>query len=416
MSILKNKYLPYIKNTGAYFFSSLFVAIIGIILNPIYAMNLSHEDYAIIGYYSSFNLLLTPLLHFSLFSYYSRHYYFIAEEKRDELGNTVLLSSIVIGFISFVLFTTAFYVKYNISGGAFPFFPFAILSFFQLYIGNITSFYLIKLRIDRKAKSYARISITQCVLIALFSLLLVVYFKLGAEGKMLGTLMATIFLAIYSFKKSITKIKINIQILKQGIKFSFPLTISAILWYFLAGVDRAFLASYDDPINYGLYSIGLQIAGYMTIFYSTIANTFEPDIYQSIAQGKKKKLLLIITAVLGSVSFFNLLFIFFAPFIINILTAGRYVDAAIYAQILSIHNISMACYYMVVKLLIGYGYIKTELLVRVIGAALSVMTFFFLIKNYGFIGAAWGQVLSFAILTAIGVAALFVNRKIVKMK
>ena len=406
-----NKYLPYIKNTGLYFFSSLFVALIGILLNPIFAMNLSHEDYAILGYYQSFNLLLVPLLHFCLFSYYSRNYYFTPEDKRDELGDTVLLSSIVIGFFSLTIFTSIFYFTHKLSKSSFPFAPYAILTFLQLYISNITSFYLIKLRITRKAKTYAKLSVFQSLLITAFSLLLVVYFKLGAEGKLLGTLIVTIIVALYSLKKSIIHLRINSKILKQGLKFCFPLTISAILWYFLTGVDRAFLAQYDDPINYGLYSIGLQIAGYLTIFYTTVSNTFEPDIYQSIAQKKKKKLVFVISTIIGTVIFFNLIFILFAPFIIKLLTAGRYIDAAPYAQILSLHNISMACYYMTVKLLIGYGFVKTELLVRIIGAASSVLCFYFLIKGCGFMGAAWGQVLSFSLLTVIGLIAFCFCRK-----
>lgn len=406
-----DKYLPYIKNTGLYFFSSLFVALIGILLNPIFAMNLSHEDYAILGYYQSFNLLLVPLLHFCLFSYYSRNYYFTPEDKRDELGDTVLLSSIVIGFFSLTIFTSIFYFTHKLSKSSFPFAPYAILTFLQLYISNITSFYLIKLRITRKAKTYAKLSVFQSLLITAFSLLLVVYFKLGAEGKLLGTLIVTIIVALYSLKKSIIHLRINSKILKQGLKFCFPLTISAILWYFLTGVDRAFLAQYDDPINYGLYSIGLQIAGYLTIFYTTVSNTFEPDIYQSIAQKKKKKLVFVISTIIGTVIFFNLIFILFAPFIIKLLTAGRYIDAAPYAQILSLHNISMACYYMTVKLLIGYGFVKTELLVRIIGAASSVLCFYFLIKGWGFMGAAWGQVLSFSLLTVIGLIAFCFCRK-----
>ena len=405
------KYVPYLKNSGIYFFSSLFVALVGVLLNPVYAMNLSHEDYAILGYYQSFNLLLVPLLHFSLFSFYSRHYYFVPEDERDELGDTVLLSSIVIGFFSLVVFTGGFYLKYKYWGGAFPFFPFAILTFLQLYIGSITSFQLIKLRVRREARSYAKVSLSQFLLVSLFSLVLVVYYKYGAEGKLWGTLVATVLVAAYSLCKSITHFRINKTLLKRGLKFSYPLTISALLWYFLTGVDRAFLASLDDKMTYGLYSVGLQMAGYMSIFYTTIANTFEPDIYQSIAQGKKKKLLVIMGVIVGTVSFFNLLFVVFAPFVIGVLTANRYVDAAPFAQILALHNISMACYYMVVKLLIGYGYVKTELLVRIVGAGLSVLMFYVLIRYYGFMGAAWGQVLSFVLLTVLGLMAFYCKKR-----
>ena len=101
---LYSRFRGYLKNAGLYFISSLVSALIGVLLNPLLALNLSPEDYAILGYYSSFTLLVLPLLHCCLLSYYSRQYYFIDENKREQLGNTVLLSINLIGFISLIIF------------------------------------------------------------------------------------------------------------------------------------------------------------------------------------------------------------------------------------------------------------------------------------------------------------------------
>lgn len=405
------KFLPYIKNLGLYFTSSIIVALVGILLNPIYAVNLSHEDYAVIGYYSSFNLLLLPLLNFSLYSFYSRHYYFTPEEKRDDLGNTVLLSSMSIGFISLLLFIGVFGILHSTTDNNFPFFPYAILTFVQVYIGNIASFYLIKLRITRQAKKYALFSIIQCLLTAFFSLLFVVYYKYGATGKLCGALIASIVVSTYALYHSISKFSIDKEILKRAIKFCTPLVVSAIFWYFLTGIDRAFLERLNDTYTFGLYSVGLQMASYLTIFYTTISNTFEPDIYQAIAQNRKKKLVGTIGLIVGFTAIINLIFIVLAPYVVGLLTANRYIESTPYAQILAVHNIVMACYYMVVKLLIGYGYVKQELYVRVSGALASIAMFYFMINRFGFIGAAWGQSLSFLMLSIIGVVVFVITKK-----
>lgn len=406
------RYYPYLKNSGLYFISSIITAIIGILLNPIYAMNLSHEDYAIIGYYSSFNLLLTPLLHFSLFSYYNRNYYFIDEDKREKLGNTILLGSLLIGFVSLILFTSVFYIIYRGTNVQFPFFPYAILTFLQLYVANITSFYLIRLRLTKQAMQFSKVTIMQCVTIALLSLLLVVYYKYGAAGKLYGTLFASILMSVYSLKKLKVKLSIDKEILIKSIKFGAPLTLSAILWYFLAGFDRFLIEKLNDSYTLGLYSVGLMMASYMGIFYTTISNTFEPDIYRTIAERNTKKLFYIMATIIGTVAFFNFVFIILAPYVIDLLTAGRYNNSCVYAQILAIHNISMACYYMVVKLFIGYGYVKEELYVRIAGAVISIIMFYVLINQFGFIGAAWGQVASFTVLTIIGGLTFYIKRRI----
>lgn len=404
------RYRKQIQNLGLYFVSSMLVALIGVLLNPLFAMYLSHEDYAVIGYYSSFNLLLIPLLNFCLFSYYSRQYYFTPVEAREELGDTILWSSIIIGFVSLLLFTTIFYILYQLGSNNFAFFPYAILTFTQLYVANVSSFYLTKLRITRDAKRYAIFAICQCVIIALISLLLVVCFRQGAMGKLLGSLIGSVIVSTYALVHSTRKFRINKAFLRQSLVFCTPLVISALFWYCLTGIDRMFLERLNDSYTFGLYSVGLQVVGYLTIFYTTISNTFEPDIYQSIAEGNRRKLIVIIGIIIGTTALANLVFICLAPYIIGILTANRYVESTGFARILAVHNIALACYYMVVKVLIGYGYVKQELFVRISGALLSVLMFYVVIKQYGFLGAAWGQTLSFSILAILGIIVFAISK------
>ncbi len=401
-----SKWRHYFRSAGLYFVSSLVVAIIGLLLNPTMAQNLSPEDYAVLGYYASFNLLLMPLLHGCILTYYTRQYYFTEESQRDILGDTILLSMNVIGVISCLLFTGIFYIFHYTSGNSFPFFPYAVLTFVQLYVSNNVNFYLAKLRITREAKRYAWFSILQCVIINALVLLLVVYYKTGAQGKLYATLVGTIIFAVIAFKQSLVKWRIDKKILVDALKFGFPLTISALFWYCLTGVDRLFLERLGETEMLGIYNVGFAIAAYMQIFHTTVSNTFEPDIYQSISENNKKKLYLIIGSTNAIIIVANLAFVLLAPFLIDILTAGRYVDSTPFARIFALQNIAMAFYYTVVRLIVGYGYVKGELLVRIIGAVCSVVCFYVLIKHYGFYGAAWGQVLSFTMSSILGVIYL----------
>ena len=400
----------YAKNAGLYFASSLLVAIVGLLLNPIMAMNLSPEDYAVLGYYSSFNLLLVPLLHCCILTYYTRQYYFIEESKRDTLGDTILLSMNIIGAVSCFLFTFVFYLFHQISENSFPFLPYAVLTFVQLYVANNVTFYLAKLRITRQAKRFAWFSVIQCLVTNAIVLLFIVQYKAGASGKLYATLIATILFAAYSFRKSLVKLQIDKKILVSALKFGAPLTLSALFWYCLTGIDRLFLENLGQVEMLGIYNVGLAISGYLQIFYTTVSNTFEPDIYQTIAQKNKKKLAIIMGTIIGVVVVANAFFILFAPLLIDVLTAGRYVESTPFARILALHNITMAVYYMVVRLLVGNGYVKGELFVRIVGAICSLVCFYFLIQHYGFYGAAWGQVLSFAMLAVIGLVYIGVKK------
>jgi O-antigen/teichoic acid export membrane protein len=407
-----HKYKSHLKISFLYLGSSLIVSLIGILINPLLAKNLSPEDYAIIGYFTSFQLLLTPLVSFNLTTYYLRNYSRIPEERRQIVSDTILIGQIFIGFSSLVLFTTALYFYCFWTKVNYPFFPYAIYTFAQIYVSIFTTFYLIKLRINREANKFAWVTVINSLVTTALTLLLVVYYKEGADGKLLSAFIAALIAAIYSIGKAIGKWQFDVKILKEALKFGLPLTISALFWYFLTGVDRAMLIKLDDTYTYGIYIVAIQITAYMTIFYTTVNNTFEPDIYQAIAENNKIRLMKLMGVIIGFITIVNLVFIFFAPTAIGLLTANRYIASAPFSQILAVQNITMACYYMVVKLFIGYGYVKAELAVRIIGAAFSVFMFKMLIDDFGFYGAAWGQVFSFLGLSVLGLVTLyFLNKK-----
>lgn len=411
------RYKKYIETSFWYLGSSLLVALIGIAINPLMAKNLSSEDYAIIGYFTSFNLLILPLLHLNLMTYYLRNFYRVSPLKQRLMGDTILISMMVIGLVVLTILLFCFYFFCKYTQVKFQFFPYAIYTFAQVYFSMFFSYYLIKLRVERKAKKFATISIINCVISVSLAILLVVIYKYGVDGRLLAALLVSIIFAIYSFWKSIGKLQIDFIILKDALKFGWPLTISALLWYFLSGIDRIFLAELNDMHTYGIYCVAIQITAYLTIFYTTVNNTFEPDIFKAIAENKTSRLVKLVLGILSVVIVANLVFIIFATSVIGLLTANRYIDSATFAQILALHNITMAMYYLVVKLIIGYGYVKAELVVRIVGAVLSVMMFRVLIDKYGFYGAAWGQVLSFLLLTIIGLITLFtLNNKIVNFK
>lgn len=400
------RFQGYFKSAGLYFFASLFTAVVGIILNPLMAKNLDPFDYAVIGYFTSYNLLLQPLLHCCIITYYARQYYFTPNEKRIDLEHSILLTVATIGFIVLLIFISGFYWLYNTSEHSMPFWPYAFLAFAQVYVNNFSTLYLTKLRITRQAKKYALFSILLCIIMQATTILFVVYLHEGATGKLGSALIVTILFSFYSISKLYHKSHFDKQIAKSALKFGGPLAVAAIFWYFLTGIDRFFLEKINDTTTLGIYNVGASIAAYMTIFYTSISSTFEPDIYKAIAEKKTRKLAAIVVGIIAFTAIANLFFIIVAPFVIDLLTAGRYVNACPYARIFSLHNIAMAMYTSICSVIIGFGYVKQQLVLRIFGAIIAICIYKLLIDSYSFIGAAWGQVLSFTLLFVISLLFL----------
>lgn len=405
-----SRYKLYFQSASLYLLATLISSAIKIIINPVMARNLSHEDYAIIGYFGSFSILFLPLINFSIVTYYLSKYFTFPEEKRERVSNTILISLLGFGSFSSIIVLTGFYIYLTLNKIDFSFWPYAYFTVFQLVFNNFLTLLQVNYRLKRNARKFAALTIYSALLWLIISIILVVVLRLGARGSMGANLIVALLVGTYSFKRILTKIEFDSAVFKDALKFCWPLFLSAILWYFLSGVDRVFLEKLDDTKTFALYNIGIGLSGYFAIFYTALAQTFEPDIYKAISDKKINKLLKLISGIVLLNAIPVILFILMATPLTSILTGGRYTDAAGFARILSLKNISISLYYSVISVIVGFGHTKAELGLRALGAVISIIMFKFLIEKFGFYGAAWGQVFSFLLMAIIG--ASFIHYKL----
>lgn len=405
------QYSIYFKTSSIYLLSAFFTAGAAVVINPFLAKNLSPEDYAIIGYFNSFNLIILPILNFSLISYYLRNYYKIPEERRQIVSDTILIALLLYGFIALLAILIIFYLYCQWRNVSFPFYPYALLAFAPIYSNNVINLFLVNCRLRREAGLYGMLNVFNALIGALLAILLVVVYKYGAAGRLLATLLTSVVISVYCIKQLFGRLQFDLAVIKEAFLFGWPLSLSAILWYFLSGIDRAMLERLNDSYTFGFYNVGLQIAAYFGLFYKAIEQTFEPNIYKAIAENKKRKLAKIIVGIILLNAVPNIIFIVFAPLIINLLTYNRYTAASGFAQILALQNITLSLYYAASTVIVGYGYTKSQLVIRIAGAVLSIIMFRWLIVQYQFYGAAWGQVMSFMIMTIISICFIMYHAR-----
>ncbi|MDR3654049.1 MAG: oligosaccharide flippase family protein [Paludibacter sp.] len=381
-------------------------------MNPLWASNLSHKDYAIMGYFDSFGLLILPLIGFSLFSYYSKEYFNLDELGRKKLLSSLLLFQIGFGLVSMLILLGGFKIYFLVNKISFPFFPYAFLSFFKVYIVNIYTFYILNLKLERKALKYFKINVYYVVLSTLLILIFVVFLHKGAYGNMLSVFLTATIFSIYALFKQIRKIQIDFDIIKKALSFCWPLIFSAILTYFFTGFDKLLLEKVDDIYRFGLYNVGFKFASYFTIFTLTVNSTFEPDFYEAIANRNKAKLVKTIILINAIIIIPIVIFLLSSNFIIGILTNYRYSDAAPYARILAVSNITQSVSFTLSTVIIAYGYSKVSLIEKIIGTAFTIGMYIYLIKKFGFIGAAWGNVLCYLGMSLIsGLILIYLYKK-----
>lgn len=403
-SLLQKKgLLKNVQNTGLYFLGSIVQSILALIAQPIYSMHLSADEFGIIGYFTAIKGFFTPIFILGMTSVYLMHYFKQSEEDNKKLlfnltfflccFNTIILFA---GYIAIYLYFTNMHVNIPLN-------PFAWYILIALLLDNIKSIVLINFRIRKKALSFFTLSATNSVLNVGIGLLFVVYFKWGAEGRMLAPIISTLLLlpfCIYVLRKYAT-VNFNVKIFVKAARVAFPLVLAAYAYVPITNIDRLFLERLNNLAELGLYNIGITIAGYVQLAYIALGTAFEPDIFKSVAEKNNNKLIKIAIIIFVPYLFFTLVFILFSGIIISLLTAGRYIAAEQYTNIAIISVFLMSIFSFNSKIFVALGKLKLNLFVNIIGGASALLIMYFAVSNFEYIGAAYGKVLIALIMVLV---------------
>lgn len=407
-----NRYIVYAKSAGTYLAATIISSLIGVLINPLLALNLSPEDYATIGYYSAYSNFLSPIIGFFLIDYFLKNRYLLDGDNLNRLRATVIKLLLLFSLMVTIPCIIGLYVYIYQADVSIPFFPYAILSIVQTYMTFIYSFRAAEHKINNEPGKFFNLSVSFGVINAIVALLFVVTFKWGAVGKMSGMLLVSLCFFIYIlFKyKDLLKIPIDKSHLQPIIKYSSPLVLAGMLGFFTNGVDRILLEREGNIYMLGVYSVAVQMAGYVNIFATSIKSTFQPDAYKAMAAHDIKKSVKVILISTGLVALVVLAFIIFCPIIIHLLTAGRYDESTGLARILSLSAVTSSFYFLISQFTYGSGLSYITLANKIISAPLSIIIFILLISAYGAYGAAWGVVIGFVVSAITNLILLYINR------
>lgn len=402
----------YVKNAGVYLLASLIPSVLAVLINPLMAMNLSPEDYAVSTYYASFGLLYTPVLGFFITDYYLRKYYILPKDALYQLkGNVIKIFLFFSGIVS-VICLLGLFVFVKETHVSFDFWPFAPLAVMTNYVGLIFSFQMAEYKIARNAKSYLRASVIWGVIGVILSLILVVVIKWGAVGKMVASFLGSFLPFIWCLIKNreYLGVRFDKEIFRQIFLYGYPLVLAAMLSFFTQGYDKVLLERGGDIEMLGYYSVACSMAAYIKVLSGALKNTFQPDMYKAIAQKNIKKVAAVGGLVVLVVGFIVAVFIIFCPWLIKILTAGRYVQSAGMCRIVSLSVITSTLYYQVSQFTYGTGHSKLTLVNKILGTVINIVLTTYLVRNYGAVGAAWSTVLGFLVFAVGNLTLLFLIR------
>ena len=397
-----------VKNSILYTIGNILPKLVNIIFVPIYSYYLSPSDYGITASMGVFSSILILIYTLGLDRSLNRLYYdYKTEEQRKSFLGTITIfiyaTALIITFLVFIYHTLI-----NTIFSSIQFYPFYRIAIFTALLNVLVVVPSMYLKITEKASSFVLLNLSRFIITSVLIVILVVYNKQGAIGKMNAGLysIAIIFPVYFIINYKIINFRFDLSILKAALYFSLPMLPATLSAWIINLSDRIFIDKYFSQVDVGLYSMGYTLAGFVLIISSSFFLAYSPYFYkivntvdedQAKAKLGKANMYFIVIVIITSFSI-----AFLSKELIILFLSKKYLNSYIFIPI-----ISLAYFFGQTSGLINlfiYQKKKSSVVmwIVIITALINIGLNYLLIPRIGVIGAAWATLISFAFQFIVG--------------
>jgi len=294
-----SKFKQLIKDSFIYSVGSVVTLVIAFFLIPVYTRVFTPGEYGTIELLLTFNGFLLAFLVMGTDSAQTRYFYESEQkEHRREVVSTTLCFRILWGAVTIgVCMLAASAFNQFLFNGEMPntyFYLIFLAALFSVILNCLIAVYRLLLR----PKPYLAMTLSHGLLNAAIIILLVVYFRQGVLGYLVGyaaSILLLIPVAAFLLREYIS-LNFSRSLIKKMLKFGIPLMPTGIAIWVMNFADRYFLTQYTTLGEVGLYALGAKfgmgialITGAFRLAWTPLALSVakEPDakaFYRNVAE------------------------------------------------------------------------------------------------------------------------------------
>ena len=387
------------KRSSIYFIFNGLNAAIPFLLLPILTKYLSPAEYGTAALYRTSIDFIVPIIGFNMGANIDRIFYRVEKKQLSIIIYNMLVILSVTFLLSFLILIFITVIDTNIIG--FPTvwvftLPFAALGFILM-----NNFNLVILRDSNKPLEYGIWQILFTSVNLGMSLIFIIIFNLGWEGRAGGILVAFFFiglLGIYNvYRKGFITFELEKDVIKETIKIILPLISHSIGVVILFQSSRYFINNIIGKEAVGLFAIAFSFASIVGLIQDAAVKSINPWMYENLSNITEYTMVKIV-----KLSYIFFLFMIIVSLIITgisniligFLTTAEYEGAKRYVFLLAFGYGFNGMYKIVSSYFIFAG--KTALLAVIIfiSSIINLILNYFLINSYGTVGAGYAFLIS----------------------
>lgn len=385
---------------------SVLIQLLGLISFPIVTRVLSVEQYGMLGLITTTMFMMLCFAKAGLSDGIIRFYkqYSVSPEKLGEFASTVIVRGLILSIAVTLLFIIAFPSIGKIIKLSEEYYLYFMIMASYLLIRPLNIIVMNVLRVAEKTIFYNLVNVISKVLSVGLSLSLLIYIIGDFYGYFIGLVVSELIIFFILFRWFISRHKVTIRAVSGELalklmKFGAPLLITELSYLLLTYVDRYMIMAYMGEGAVGIYSVGSNLASYVTeIMMFSLSYSIIPiyiGIYEK--EGKEKT-----EAFLSKCMHYVLIAVLavFAGYaatvedLLTILTSEKYVAAAEFS-----HLILLGSLFLGMNSLLRAGlYLRKDTMSIVAimfgSLVLNILLNIFMIPRYGITGAALSQLTS----------------------
>lgn len=390
-----------LKSFSLYTIASFIERGIAFFLLPVFTFYLSTRDFGVLSLLTSVSSFVLPLVALGIQGAISVAYF----KGEKENYPSYFTSSIVPPFI-IALFLTLLALVFQSQINSYFGLPsvwviiIPIFCFFSFF----NSLLLIDYQIKNQPLKYIGFSLSSSIVNVLMSLLLVIFFKYGYEGRLLGQYLSTFFFSLIALfilmrKKLLVKniTKINI---KDSLWFGLPLVPHIFGSMVVNMSDRMFIDHFYGKEVLGVYNIGYVIGSIISILCAAFANAIIPFSYDLFVQDTyqaKAKVVKVYWIFVGVMMFTLFCIWLITPLVFKWFIDVKFADGSKYVIWIAIGYFFQGMYLLFANIIFYLKKTKVLFYMAFINIVINLGLNYFLVPRLGPIGAAYTLCCSYLI-------------------
>ena len=391
------------SNSMIYLVSLLFNKGLNFVLLPILTFYLTKEDYGVLGLITAISTITSIYIGFFPSSFLLVKFSLYGKEKISEYIHHIFILTLISFF--FVLFVLLGFkdllLPEHLEQKSFIVVIITCYSLFTVFLNFLDTIF----QIEKNAIKFAILQTFQSISALGLSLLLIIEFSFNWKGKYYAELVILfsifVFTIYYIIKNDYYKFNTDYSKFKEIFAFLFPITFSVLGLYIIGTIDRIYVSNILGLEAAGIYNVAIIMAFIINMVFDSIMKVLNPTLYEKFASNSEESKIQIVKIIYAHSIICILIYLsylFFLPFLFNLMINVKFADALQLIPILALGFTIEGLRKAIEVQLIFKNKVNLLAIITIIGSLTSVILNYFLIDIYGLKGAAYSTVGAFFVL------------------